>query len=332
MTGREQLCARFGQQKEETNLTKIYLTQDGVTDIISEPTKDCWICMTNPSEEELEAVQSLYNIDPDDLSAALDEEETSRIDVEDNYTLILIDIPTVEVRNDKNRYVTIPLGIILLQDSIITVCLEDTPLLNLFTGKRASQFSTHMKSRFIFQILFANAKLYLRYLRSINKQSESLEKSLHDSTENSVLIDMMELGKSLLYFTTSLKATDNVLDKLTKTPTIKRYPEDEELLEDVIVENHQALEMSEIYSGILNGMMDAYASIISNNMNVVQKFIAVATVVLSIPNIVFGAYGMNLALEGMPLARSKYAFFLIIIISVILSYITYLYFQKKKMY
>lgn len=288
--------------------------------------------MTNPSEEELERIQDLYNIDPDDLSAALDEEETSRIDVEDGYTLILIDIPTVEVRNDKNRYVTIPLGIILLQDSIITVCLEDTPLLNLFTGKRASQFSTHMKSRFIFQILFANAKLYLRYLRSINKQSESLEKSLHDSTENSVLIDMMELGKSLLYFTTSLKATDAVLDKLTKTPTIKRYPEDEELLEDVIVENHQALEMSEIYSGILNGMMDAYASIISNNMNVVQKFIAVATVVLSIPNIVFGAYGMNLALEGMPLARSKYAFLLIIIISVILSYITYLYFQKKKMY
>ena len=313
-------------------MTKIYLTQDGVTDIISEPTKDCWICMTNPSEEELERIQDLYNIDPDDLSAALDEEETSRIDVEDGYTLILIDIPTVEVRNDKNRYVTIPLGIILLQDSIITVCLEDTPLLNLFTGKRASQFSTHMKSRFIFQILFANAKLYLRYLRSINKQSESLEKSLHDSTENSVLIDMMELGTSLLYFTTSLKATDAVLDKLTKTPTIKRYPEDEELLEDVIVENHQALEMSEIYSGILNGMMDAYASIISNNMNVVQKFIAVATVVLSIPNIVFGAYGMNLALEGMPLARSKYAFLLIIIISVILSYITYLYFQKKKMY
>lgn len=288
--------------------------------------------MTNPSEEELDAVLDMYNIDPDDLSAALDEEETSRIEVEDDYTLVLVDIPTVEVRNDKNRYVTIPLGIILLKDAIITVCLEDTPLLNLFTGKRASQFSTHMKSRFIFQILFANAKLYLRYLRSINKQSETLEKSLHDSTENAALIDMMELGKSLLYFTTSLKATDVLLDKLTKTATIKRYPEDEELLEDVIVENHQALEMSEIYSGILNGMMDAYASIISNNMNVVQKFIAVATVVLSIPNIVFGAYGMNLALEGMPFATSKYAFALIIGISIILSYITYLYFQKKKMY
>ena len=313
-------------------MTKIYLTQDGVTDIISEPAKDCWICMTNPSEEELDAVLDMYNIDPDDLSAALDEEETSRIEVEDDYTLVLVDIPTVEVRNDKNRYVTIPLGIILLKDAIITVCLEDTPLLNLFTGKRASQFSTHMKSRFIFQILFANAKLYLRYLRSINKQSETLEKSLHDSTENAALIDMMELGKSLLYFTTSLKATDVLLDKLTKTATIKRYPEDEELLEDVIVENHQALEMSEIYSGILNGMMDAYASIISNNMNVVQKFIAVATVVLSIPNIVFGAYGMNLALEGMPFATSKYAFALIIGISIILSYITYLYFQKKKMY
>ena len=313
-------------------MTKIYLTQDGVTDVISEPTKDCWICMTKPSEEELEAVQKLYDIDPDDLAAALDEEETSRIDVEDNYTLILVDIPTVEIRNDKNRYVTIPLGVILLKDAIITVCLEDTPLLNLFTGRKASQFSTHMKSRFILQILFANAKLYLRYLRSINKQSETLEKSLHDSTENSVLIDMMELGKSLLYFTTSLKATDILLDKLTKTPSIKRYPEDEELLEDVIIENHQALEMSEIYSGILNGMMDAYASIISNNMNVVQKFIAIATVVLSIPNIVFGAYGMNLALEGMPLARSRYAFALIIGISILMSYIVYLYFQKKKMY
>ena len=313
-------------------MTKIYLTRDGVTDIIAEPTKDCWICMTNPSEEEIEVIQNLYNLDPDDLSAALDEEETSRIEVEDNYTLILVDIPTVEVRNNKNRYVTIPLGIIHTSDAIITVCLEDTPLLNLFAGRKGSQFSTHMKSRFIFQILFANAKLYLRYLRSINKQSETLEKSLHDSTENSSLIEMMELGKSLLYFTTSLKATDNLLDKLTKTATIKKYPEDEELLEDVIVENHQALEMSEIYSGILNGMMDAYASIISNNMNVVQKFIAVATVVLSIPNIVFGAYGMNLAIEGMPLARSPYAFALIIGISIILSYIVYLYFEKKKMY
>lgn len=313
-------------------MTKIYLTQDGVTDVIAEPTKDCWICMTNPSEEEREVVQNLYNLDPDDLSAALDEEETSRIEVEDNYTLILVDIPTVEVRNNKNRYVTIPLGIIHTSDAIITVCLEDTPLLNLFAGRKGNQFSTHMKSRFIFQILFANAKLYLRYLRSINKQSETLEKSLHDSTENSSLIEMMELGKSLLYFTTSLKATDNLLDKLTKTATIKKYPEDEELLEDVIVENHQALEMSEIYSGILNGMMDAYASIISNNMNVVQKFIAVATVVLSIPNIVFGAYGMNLAIEGMPLARSPYAFALIIGISIVLSYIVYLYFEKKRMY
>ena len=313
-------------------MTKIYLTQDGVTDIVAEPVKDCWICMTNPSEEEREVIQELYDIDPDDLAAALDEEETSRIDVEDNYTLILVDIPTVEVRNDKNRYVTIPLGVILTKEAIITVCLEDTPLLNLFTGRKASQFSTHMKSRFIFQILFANAKLYLRYLRSINKQSETLEKSLHDSTENSALIDMMELGKSLLYFTTSLKATDVLLDKLTKTAAIKRYPEDEELLEDVIIENHQALEMSEIYSGILNGMMDAYASIISNNMNVVQKFIAVATVVLSIPNIVFGAYGMNLALEGMPLATSRYAFALIIGLSILLSYIVYLYFDKKKMY
>ena len=313
-------------------MTNIYYTEDGVTKTIEEPIKDSWICMTNPTEAELQDVCEQFDIDYDDLSAALDEEETSRLEQEDNYTLILVDIPTMEIRNEKSRYVTIPLGVILTKEVVITVCLESTPVLDLYKGRRGSQFSTHMKTRFILQLLYSISKLYLRYLRSINRQSEELEKSLHGSTDNSSLIDMMELGKSLLYFTTSLKATGNVLEKMLKTPSIKRYPEDEELLEDVITENRQALEMSEIYSGILNGMMDAYASIIAKNMNVVQKFIAVATVVLSIPNIVFGAYGMNLAIEGMPFAQAKHAFLIIIILSLILSYAVYEFFKHKKMY
>ncbi len=316
-------------------MTKYYHTEEGVTSIVDGPVKDCWVCMTNPTDEEIDYIADYYGIeDVDDLRAALDVEESSRIDVEDNYVLILVDVPTTEVRNDKNRYVTIPLGIIMLKDAVITVCLEESDVLDFFQNKKASRiFSTHMKTRFLLQILYHTAKLYLSYLKVINRQSEELEKKLHDSTSNPTLIDLMELGKSLLYFSTSLKSLNtSVLDKIPTTKAIKKYEDDEELLEDVIIECKQALEMSEIYSGLLNGMMDAYASVIGNNMNVVQKFLAVATIILSIPNIVSGYYGMNLATEAIPLARNPYSFWIIIALSVVMSVITWLYFRNKKLY
>jgi magnesium transporter len=313
-------------------MIKIYYTQDGITSEIDEIRENCWINMINPTEEELNMITERFQLDPDDLRGPLDEEESSRIDTEENYTLVLFDIPTVEVRNEKNRFVTIPLGVILHKQAVITVCLEKTPVLDFPTGKRANTFNTRMKTRFLLQILFSNAKLYLRNIRSIYNQSEELEKNLHDSTENSALIDMMELGKSLLYFTTSLKSLNNILEKMIKTESIKKYPEDEELIEDVIIEVKQAVEMSEIYSGILNGMMDAYASIIANNMNVVMKFLAIATIVLSIPNIITGAYGMNIASESMPFARNPHAFLIINVIAVVLSLICLYYFMHKRMY
>lgn len=313
-------------------MIKYYLTTDGITNEIDGIKENCWIDMVNPTEEELEMITKRFRLDPDDLRAALDEEESSRIDNEENYTLVLFDIPTVEERNKKNRFVTIPLAVILHKEAVITVCLEETTILDFTVGKRNRSFSTRMKTRLLLQILLANAKLYLRNLRNIYKQSEELEKNLHESTENAALIDMMELGKSLLYFTTSLKSLNNILDKLLKAESIKKYPEDEELLEDVIIEIKQAVEMSEIYSGILNGMMDAYASIIANNMNVVMKFLAIATIVLSIPNIITGAYGMNIAPASMPFAMNPHAFLIINVIAVILSVICLYYFMHKKMY
>lgn len=311
-------------------MIKIYLTENDVTNEIDSFEKECWINMIHPTEKELNEVTERYNLDPDDLRAALDEEETSRISVEDDYTLVLFDIPTVEERNGKNRYVTIPLGVILHKEAIITICLESTPVLDFFAGKKSANFSTRMKTRFLLLILLSNAKLYLKSLRIVNKQADELEKSLHDSIENSALIDMMELGKSLLYFTTSLKSISMVLEKLLKTDAIKKYPEDDELLEDVMIENKQALETSEIYNNLLNGMMDAYSSIIGNNMNVVQKFIAVANTVLSIPNIITGIWGMNI--ENMPLTGSASSFWILNVISLVLSLITLWYFEHKKMY
>jgi len=289
--------------------------------------------MVNPSEEELSEIAARYAIEPDDLRAALDEEERARVEFEDNYTLILVDIPAIEKSEGKETYVTQPLGIILAKDAIITVCLSETPILLATTRqKHTSELRTHMKTRFVLQILYRNASLYLQYLRIINKQSDIVEKRLHDSTRNRELIALLGLEKSLVYFTTSLRSNETVLEKLLKSERVKKYPEDTDLLEDVIVENRQAIEMANIYSGILSNLMDSFASVISNNQNIVMKFLATVTIVLSVPNIIFAAYGMNLKPSGMPLSGSPYGFLAIIAFSLVISVIVAFYFAKKKMF
>ena len=312
-------------------MKKIFKTFEAEMRQISVPEKDCWISLVKPTEKELAEVAEQYSIEPDDLRAALDEEERSRIELEDNYTLILVDIPAVEKSKGKDIYTTEPLGIILAKDAIITVCLEETPVLYALKQKHANELRTHMRTRFVLQILYRNASLYLQYLRVINKLSDKIEQKLHGSTENRELIELLELEKSLVYFTTSLRSNEVVLEKLLKSDRMKKYPEDEDLLEDVIVENRQAIEMANIYSGILSGMMDAFASVISNNLNIVMKFLAVMTIVLSVPTIIFAAYGMNVAPEGMPFANSPYGFWIIVFLSFAVSIGVAIYFFKKKM-
>lgn len=189
-----------------------------------------------------------------------------------------------------------------------------------------------MRSRFVLQILYRTSSLFLQYLRSIDRQSEIVENKLHKSTQNRELIELLKLEKSLVYFTTALRSNEVVLEKLFKNDNIKKYQEDEELLEDVIVENKQAIEMANIYSGILSGMMDAFASVISNNLNVVMKVLAIITAVLSVPTMIFSAYGMNVAAKGMPFAESPYGFVIIVLIAVVCSLIVALIFAKTKMF
>lgn len=313
-------------------MVKIFKTaESGVLQIENfEP--GCWVAMTNPTAEELHEVATRYDIDATDMRAPLDEEERSRIDVEDNYTLILVDIPTIEERNEKDWYGTIPLSIVLCNDTIITVCLEDTPVLTAFMDGRVRNFYTHMKTRFIFQILYRNATLYLNYLRIIDRRSDSIEQKLHESTRNKELIELLELEKSLVFFTTSLKANEIVLEKLLKFSAIKKYPEDEDLIEDVIVENKQAIEMANIYSGILNGTMDTFASVISNNQNSVMKFLTTITIVLSIPTMIASFYGMNVKSFSMPFADSEWGFPIVIGISLIISLIIAFIFRKKDLF
>lgn len=313
-------------------MIRIFKTQDGVTRQIEEKQEGCWIALTNPTEHELAEISALYEIESDDLRAAMDEEERPRIQIEDQYTMILVDAPTMEIRNEKEWYVTIPMSIILTRDVIFTVCLEDISVLDVFMESKVRNFHTNMKTRFVLQILYKNSTLYLQYLRNVNRKSEEVEKKLHKSTKNQELIELLELEKSLVYFTTSLRSNEIVLEKLLRTEGIKKYPEDTDLLEDVIVENKQAMEMANIYSGILSGMMDAFASVISNNLNIVMKFLATITIVMAIPTMIFSAYGMNVNGSGMPFATSPWGFWIVIVLSVVLSLAVAMIFAKKNLF
>ena len=313
-------------------MVNYYRAVDNKLATLDMPTEDCWISLVNPSETESVAVAKRYGIDMDAMKSALDTDERSRIEIDDNFTMILVNIPTIETHNETELYDTIPLSIFLVKKAVITVCLEETQILKGFVTGAVRSFDPAMKSRCVLQILYRTASLFLQYLRIIDKKSDQVENKLHKSTQNRELIELLKLEKSLLYFTTALRSNEVVLEKLFKNDSVKKYPEDEDLLEDVIVENKQAIEMANIYSGILSGMTDAFASIISNNLNIVMKVLAIVTIVMSIPTMIFSAYGMNVAGVGMPFADSPYGFWIIVGITVLVSVITTLIFIKFKMF
>ena len=258
----------------------------------------CWVNLTYPSEDELTTVAATLNVDPAFLRAALDEEETSRIDTEEGQTLIIIDLPAVE-KDDAVVYSTLPLGIIVTDKHIITVCLKESSILKDMQDGLVRGAETQKRTSFILHMLLQVAKRYLQYLKQIDKIYNYMERQLYKSQRNKELIQLLALEKSLVYFNTSLKANEVTLEKILRGRIVTLYEEDHDLLEDVLIEVRQAIEMANIYSSIISGMMDAFASVISNNLNVIMKVLTSITILLTIPNIVFGFYGMNVA--GLPL-------------------------------
>ncbi|SCH61758.1 MULTISPECIES: magnesium transporter CorA family protein [unclassified Romboutsia] len=289
----------------------------------------CWINLIEPNQSEIHEIAELLNLDVDSINAALDEEERSRIEVEDNHTLILIDIPIDESDASSSHYTTIPLGIIMLDNTILTVCTAQTRILNDFIVGHIKDFYTYMKTRFLLQILYKNATYYLLYLRRINKMTSIIESEIYNSMQNKELFQLLELEKSLVYFSTSLKAIELVLNKLVRTPSIKRYEDDEDLLEDVIVENRQALEMATIYGDILSRIMDAFSAIISNNQNTVMQFLTVVTLIMAIPTIVSGFFGMNV--PGIPFENDPNGFWITMLITCIICLIITFFMSRKKL-
>ena len=267
----------------------------------------CWVKLTSPTDEEIERVCNALDVDPALMRAALDEEETSHIDFAEGQTLIVIDVPIVEDGDDNTLvFSTLPIGIIVTGSNVITVSLKENTTLQDISGNVVKNISPALKTQFVLHILLRAAKRYLYYLRQIDKISVFVEKQLHKSMKNKELFQLLELEKSLVYLSTSLRSNDITMKKIATGKIVKLYEEDQDLMDDVMIEINQAIEMASIYSGILSGTMDAFASVISNNLNIVMKKLTSVTILLTIPNIVFGFYGMNV--EPLPLPVAWFPF------------------------
>ena len=281
-------------------MISIYKTIDGKMTKLDMVEDGCWINLIYPSEDELKTVSVTLGVELPFLKAALDEEETSRIDSEDGQTLIIVDTPAMERDETGVVYSTLPMGIIVTEKHIVTVCLKETSVVRDLQDGLVKDVRTQQRTRFILNILLLVAKRYLQYLKQIDKTYNYMERQLYKSQRNKELIQLLDLEKSLVYFNTSLKANEVTLEKILRGRIVTLYEEDHDLLEDVLIEVRQAIEMAQIYSSIISGMMDAFASVISNNLNVIMKVLTSITILMTVPNIIFGYFGMNIT-GGLPL-------------------------------
>ena len=290
---------------------------------------DSWIELTSPTNDEIDKVVEKTNVDKDLILKMLDDEERPRVEQSGNAILIVIDTPYLE-HDESNNYKTYPLGIIITDNNyVITITSKRLDLLNDFKKNKVKNFRTAKKTRFLIQILLKTANYYLRALKKIYANIDKTEQILKKSTENKELITLLEIEKTLVYFITSLKANDTVLEKLSKGTMLPLYEGDLDLLEDATIENKQAIEMSTIYRDILSSITDTYANIVSNNLNYIMKFLAGATIVLSIPTMISSFLGMNVPLGS--ISNYDNAFILILLVSVVISIVVAIILKKKNM-
>lgn len=312
-------------------MLKIYKTStiEKKTKKAKKMTADCWIDLIVPTTDEIDKVATRTGVDKELILKLLDTDELPRVEQEDNATLVVIDIPYLE-KTSEHRYKTYPLGIIITNNNyIITVSVKKTTLLNDFKRNVVKDFRTAKKTRFLIQILLKSASNYLKALKEVNNDIEAKEKVLKRTTENKDLVELLETEKTLVYFMTSLKANDVVLEKLAKGIVLPLYEGDLDLLEDAIIENKQAIEMTGIYRDILTSITDTYATIISNNLNIAMKFLAAATIVLSIPTMISSFLGMNVPL-GKTFSGNN-TFILVLIVSILISLLVAFLLKKKNM-
>lgn len=312
--------------KEGTNaLEKIEIEKVDNSTIIEERT---WIEVTDSTQESLEAISKKTNIPLHFLMSSLDEEESARIDNENGSVLIVLDVPCLSSPN-SDSYITQPFIIAYNEKYYVTINrFSETLLPNLFKYNQRSSLEPHKPVRLSLNIIYQMSKEFIYYLRKIDAHTKDIELRLHTSMKNKELFELLDINKTLVYFSTSLSANKAVLMKLLKSANYVKYDADKDLMEDTEVELNQAIEMCSIYREILTGMMDAFGTIISNNLNIVMKTLAVITIVISVPTLVASIYGMNVEL---PLEHQNWAFYVIMAIALIAAILAgiFLYYSTK---
>lgn len=297
-----------------------------VTEEIAQIEPDCWIDLVTPNEKEIDSVVAATEIDRDLIMKMLDDDELPRVETSGNATLVVIDVPAY---GGINRNITYPLGIIVTTNNhFITIAPKTTPILNSFRNNKVRNFHTAKKTRFLIQILNVAAAQYIKVLDEVYSDIENKEATLKRSTENEDLIDLLQTEKTLVYFTSSLKENDMVLERLSKGVVLPLYEGDLDLLEDAMIENRQAIDMARIYRDILSSITNTYATVISNNLNNVMKFLAGITIVLSVPTMISSFLGMNVNF-GAGVAADPYGPAIILGISIVASVIIAIWLNKK---
>ncbi len=286
-----------------------------------------WIHLESPTADEIKALLDEFGLPEDFITDLQDADENSRMEYEENAVLVIMRVPLYYQHQAASlSFTTAPLGMIAVQDKLITVSFFDNEVLNMWLDGKHKPFRITQQS-FMLQIALRASLYFLRFLKEINRRTNKIESELSQSLRNQELFRLLRLEKSLVYFSTSLKSNEIILERLQRSRWLNQDPEAEDLVEDVIIDNMQAIEMANIHSSILSGMMDAFASIISNNLNVVMKFLASMTIILAVPTLISSIYGMNVDL---PFQKSPAAFAIVMGIAVLVSLLLVFIFIRKK--
>lgn len=302
----------------------------GKLEIVSDITKGVWVNIVEPTSDEIQFISHKLNVAENLLRYPLDIAEKAHIDTDEENVLIAIDVPITEFRDKKKVYSTIPLGMILVRDDyFVTISQSRIDVINeVLTSIKAFDIYTDKKSRLVFQILYKVASDYIRYIGYISKDIDSFEKSMHKAMKNDELLSLLDFEKTMIYFNASIKANQTVLQKINRGKFIKLYEEDEDILDDTIIENTQAMEMVQTYSEILNGIIDIFGTIVSNNLNTVMKFLTSITIIISIPTMISSFMGMNV---DFPFITNTIGFYIVMAMAILATILATLWFKKKDM-
>ena len=307
-------------------MIEIFKSFKGELKLIKKPARGCWINLISPTKKELSKISHIIEMPQDVISSLKDMDEMPDMERDENFLFIITRTPQKNSNNSRLEYSTIPLGIILIDNYLITLCFNDNDVIDQL---KSQKLYTAKKIQTTLRILLISAKTYLSYLNLINKKVHIIQDGLEKTMKNKDILGLLNIQKSLVYFSTSLKSNQFLIERLTKTNVFTQFEHDKELLEDTTEENKQAIEMAKIYSNILSGMADTSASLISNNLNTVMKLLTSITLILMLPTLVASIYGMNIDL---PFQESPYAFLITMGVSLALSIMGVIILWKKKLF